>query len=61
MKRLQKTKLAQIYYYEPQSAGKNVRSLQSESTLRRLTLVVLQEIPPLLFIDRDYYGHLLAH
>ena len=23
--------------------------------------VVLQEIPPLLFIDRDYYGHLLAH
>ena len=22
---------------------------------------ILQEIPPLLFIDKDYYGHLLAH
>ena len=37
-----KSKIAQIYYYEPQSAGLNVQSPQSESTPRRLTLVNLQ-------------------
>ena len=31
--------MAQIYYYDPQSAGINVRSPQSESTPRRLTLL----------------------
>ena len=30
--------MAQIYYYDPQSAGINVQSPQSESTPRRLTL-----------------------
>ena len=35
MKSLQKE---QIYYYDPQSAGINVKSPQSESTPRRLTL-----------------------
>ena len=33
------SKIAQIYYYDPQSAGINVQSLQSESTPRRLTLL----------------------
>ena len=33
-----KSKIAQIYYYAPQSAGINVQSAQSESTPRRLTL-----------------------
>ena len=33
-----KSKLTQIYYYEPQSAGINVQSPQKESTPRRLTL-----------------------
>ena len=33
-----KSKIAQIYYYDPQSAGINVQSHQSESTPRRLTL-----------------------
>jgi len=38
--------MAQIYYYDPQSARINVQSPQSESTSRRLTLVrILQEIP----------------
>ena len=38
MKSLQKkSKIAQIYYYDPQSAGTNMQSLQSESTPRRLT------------------------
>ena len=32
------SKIAQMYYYDPQSAGKNVQSPQSESTPRRLTL-----------------------
>ena len=30
--------VAQIYYYDPQSAGINMQSPQSESTPRRLTL-----------------------
>ena len=38
MKIFKKSKIAQIYYYDPQSAGINVQSLQSESTPRRLTL-----------------------
>jgi hypothetical protein len=33
-----KSKIAQIYYYDPQSAGINLQSPQSESTPRRLTL-----------------------
>ena len=33
------SKIAQIYYYDPQSAGINLQSLQSESTPRRLTLL----------------------
>ena len=33
-----KSKIAQIYYYDPQSAKINVQSPQSESTPRRLTL-----------------------
>ena len=32
------SKIAQIYYYDPQSAGINVESPQSESTPRRLAL-----------------------
>ena len=39
VKSLQKRKIAQIYYYEPQSAGINLQSPQSESTPRRLNLV----------------------
>ena len=35
----EKSKIAQIYYYDPQSAGINVQSPQSESTPRRLTLL----------------------
>ena len=33
-----KSKTAQIYFYEPQSAGTNMQSSQSESTSRRLSL-----------------------
>jgi hypothetical protein len=33
--------MAQMYYYDPQSAGINVQSPQSESTPRRLTLVTI--------------------
>ena len=40
-KSLQKSKIAQIYYYEPQSAGRNVQSPQSKSTPRRLTLLLM--------------------
>ena len=39
VKSLQKSKIAQIYYYDPQSAGINMQSSQSESTPRRLTLM----------------------
>ena len=39
VKSLQKEKIAQIYYYDPQSAEINVKSSQSESIPRRLTLV----------------------
>ena len=35
---LKKSKIAQIYYYDPQSAGINVQSPQSESTPNGLTL-----------------------
>ena len=35
--------MAQIYYYDPQSAGINVQSPQSESTPRRLTLALTKE------------------
>ena len=38
VKSLQKSEIAQIYYYDHQSAGINVQSPQSESTHRRLTL-----------------------
>ena len=38
VKSLQKSKIAQIYYYDPQAAGINVQSPQSESTPTRLTL-----------------------
>ena len=41
VKTLQKEKIAQIYYYEPKTAGINVQSPQSESTPRRLTLACL--------------------
>jgi hypothetical protein len=34
------SKIAQIYYYDPQSAGINVQSPQSESTPKRLTLIL---------------------
>ena len=40
MKSLKKSKVAEIYYYEPQSAEVNVQSPQSESTPRRLTLPI---------------------
>ena len=33
-----KTKIAQIYYYDPQSAGINLQSTQSDSTPWTLTL-----------------------
>ena len=39
VKSLQKEQIAQITYYEPQSAGINLQSPQSVSTPRRLTLV----------------------
>ena len=39
MKSLQKEQIAQITYYEPQSAGINLQSPQSDSTPRRLTLL----------------------
>jgi hypothetical protein len=42
VKSLQKSKMAQIYYYEPQSAGINLQSPQSESTPRRLTFILNQ-------------------
>ena len=35
---VKKSKIAQIYYYEPQSAGINLWSPQSESTPRRLKI-----------------------
>ena len=38
----QKEQIAQIYYYEPQSAGINVQSPKSESTSRRLTLITAE-------------------
>ena len=34
------SKIAQIYYYDPQSAVINVQSPQSESIPRRLTLIL---------------------
>ena len=42
MKSLQKEQIAQIYYYEAQSARINVQSPQSESTPSRLTLASFQ-------------------
>ena len=48
-------KIAHIYYYDPQSAGMNVQSSQSDSTPRRLTLdislMLLQRNKPLRFIS----------
>ena len=44
MKSIEKSKIAQITYYEPQSAGINLQSPQSESTPRRLTLVVVENV-----------------
>ena len=44
-----KSKIAQIYYYDPQSAGINLQSPQSDSTPWTLTLVFtdfLLRIPP---------------
>ena len=38
VKSLQKSKIAQIYYYDPQSAGINLQSPQSDSTPWTLTL-----------------------
>ena len=38
MKSLQKEQIAQITYYEPQSAGINLQSTQSDSTPRSLPL-----------------------
>ena len=38
MKSLQKQQIAQITYYEPQSAGINLQSTQSDSTPRSLPL-----------------------
>jgi hypothetical protein len=35
--------MAQIYYYDPQSAGINMQSTQSESIPRRLTLAQTEE------------------
>jgi hypothetical protein len=45
VKSLQKKKIAQIYYYDPQSDGIKVQSPQSASTSRRLTLVKLPTYP----------------
>ena len=39
VKSLQKEQIAQITYYEPQSARINLQSPQSDSTPRRLTLI----------------------
>ena len=39
VKSLQKNKIVQIYYYDPQSAGINLHSPQSDSTPWTLTLV----------------------
>ena len=38
VKNLQTSKIAQIYYYDPQSAGIHVQLPHCESTPRRLTL-----------------------
>ena len=38
VKSLQKSKIAQIYYYDPQSAGINLQSPRSDSTPWTLTL-----------------------
>ena len=38
---VKKSKIAQIYNYDPQSAGINVQSPKSESTPRRLTLMII--------------------
>jgi hypothetical protein len=43
VKSLQKEQMARFYYNDPQSAGINVSSPQSESTSRRLTLFLGQE------------------
>ena len=37
LKVFKKTKIAQIYYYDPQSAGINLQSTQSDSTPWTLT------------------------
>ena len=37
--------MAQIYYYDPQSAGINMQSSQSDSTFRKLTLKQGQDLP----------------
>ena len=42
MKSLQKSKIAQIYYYDPQSTGINLQSPQSDSTPWTLTLIICQ-------------------
>ena len=39
------TYIAQIYYYDPQSAGINLQSPQSATTPRRLTLKTLRSNP----------------
>ena len=50
------SKIAQIYYYEPQPAGINVQSPQSESTPRRLTLVggEIDPLRPTFYPDEAY-------
>ena len=39
--------MAQIYYYDPQSAGINMQSPKSDSTPRRLTLPVSHKLEKL--------------
>ena len=46
VKSLQKSKIAQIYYYEPQSAGINLQSPQSDSTPWTLTLYLDLHLTP---------------
>ena len=52
---IQKSKIAQIYYYDPQSAGINMQSTQSEPTPKRLTLGTPSFNLILLHISLDPY------
>ena len=52
--------MAQIYYYDPQSAGINMQSHQSESTPRRITLYKVHKIRTFLWHHSGRYIHFVS-